>query len=62
MKIVSFTNPAQRDVIGRIFDHCGLLSRAPPAEAPDSPAPSVRELTYLSYLEFVHPPGPAEPV
>jgi hypothetical protein len=33
MKIVSFINPAQRDVIDRILDHCGPASRAPPAAA-----------------------------
>ena len=33
MKILSFINPWQRDVIDRILDHCGLSSRATPCEA-----------------------------
>ena len=63
MKIVSFINPWQRDVIDRILTHCGLSSRAPPSDARGPPvAPPIRELTYVSDLEFVHDPGPAEPV
>jgi hypothetical protein len=62
MKIVSFINPKQRDVIDRILDHCGLSSRDPPAEARGPPEPSIHKLTYVSDLEFVDDPGPAEPV
>ena len=62
MKIVSFINPAQRDVIDRILDHGGLASRVPPAEARAPPAPSVRTLTYVSDPDVVQDPGPAEPV
>ena len=62
MKIVSFINPWQRDVIEKILDHCGLSSRAPPADARAPPAPPIRELTYVSDLEFVQDPGPVEPV
>jgi hypothetical protein len=37
MKIVSFINPRQRDVVDKILTHCGLSSRAPPSEAPAPP-------------------------
>jgi hypothetical protein len=57
MKIVSFINPWQRDVIDRILTHCGLSFRAPPSEAR---APPIRELTYVSDLEFVPDPGADE--
>jgi hypothetical protein len=62
MKIVSFINPGQRDVIEKILDHCGLSSRAPPADARAPPAPPIGALTYVSDLEFVQDPGPVEPV
>jgi hypothetical protein len=62
MKIVSFINPAQQDVIDRILEHCGLSSRAPPAEARAPPAPPIRQLTYVSDLQFVPEPEPAEPI
>ncbi len=63
MKIVSFINPGQRDVIDKILTHCGLASRAPPADArAPTVTPPIRELMYVSDLEFVHDPGPAEPV
>ncbi|MHC4083537.1 MAG: IS91 family transposase [Planctomycetota bacterium] len=64
MKIVSFISPAQRDVIDRILDHGGRASRNPPAaaRAPPAPAPAIRTLTYVSDVEFVQDPGPAEPV
>ena len=40
--------------------HCGLFSRAPPAESQAAPAaPLIRELTYVSDLEFVQDTGPA---
>jgi hypothetical protein len=59
MKIVSFISPTRRQVIEKILTHCGLAdqpSRAPPPE-PD-PAP----LRYVSDLEFVDQPAPAEPL
>ncbi len=63
MKTVSFINPSQRDVIDKILAHCGLSSRAPPSDARAPPvAPPIRELTYVSDLEFVGDPGPGEPV
>ncbi|MHC4350955.1 MAG: hypothetical protein ACYS15_20845, partial [Planctomycetota bacterium] len=40
IKIVSFINPDQRDVIDNILTHGGLASRAPPPEARGPPAPS----------------------
>ena len=59
MKIVSFINTWQRDVIDKILTHCGLLSRAPPAESQATPAaPLIRELTYVSDIELVQDPGP----
>ncbi|MHC4616094.1 MAG: hypothetical protein ACYTAU_21320 [Planctomycetota bacterium] len=64
MRIVSFINPAQRDVIDRILTHGGRASRASPAEAraPPPPAPSRRTLTYVRDPDVVQDPGPAEPV
>ena len=62
MKIVSFINPWQRNVIDRILDHCGLSSQAPPSEARAPPVMPIRELAYTSDMEFVDDPGPAEPV
>ncbi len=60
MKIVSFINLWQRDVIDKILAHCGLSSRAPPP--PDDPhAEPLQELRYKSDEEFVQDPGPAEP-
>ena len=61
MKIVNFINPWQRDVIEKILTHCGLWSRTPPDphEAKDQ---ARHALTYVSDLEFVQDPGPAEPV
>ena len=57
MKIISFIEPTQPDVIQKILAHCGLAD-----EAPRAPPPGFRELQYVSDLEFVHDPGPAEPV
>ena len=60
MKIVSFIEPTQPDVIDAILTHCGLAGE--PARAPpNAPAPDIRELRYASDLEFVQDPGPAEP-
>ncbi|MHC5007234.1 MAG: hypothetical protein ACYTGF_07755 [Planctomycetota bacterium] len=40
-----------------------ISSRAPPSDARTPPtAPPIRALTYVSDLEFVGDPGPAEPV
>ena len=61
MKIVSFIEPTQPDVIDAILTHCGLANE--PARAPPhAPPPGFRELQYVSDLEFVHDPGPDEPV
>ncbi len=40
--------------------HCGLADE-PPRAPPQAPPPPTRELQYVSDLEFVHDPGPAEP-
>ena len=61
MKIVSFIEPTQPDVIDAILTHCGLADE--PARAPpQAPPPEIRELQYASDLEFVQDPGPDEPV
>jgi hypothetical protein len=63
LQIVSFIGPTQRNVIEKILTRCGLSSRAPPSDARAPPAaPPIRELTYVSDLEFVGDPGPAQPV
>ena len=49
------------DVIDAILTHCGLADE-PPRAPPQAPPPPTRELHYESDLEFVHDPGPAEPV
>ncbi|MHC4140798.1 MAG: hypothetical protein ACYSUF_02600 [Planctomycetota bacterium] len=47
----------------KILTHCGLASRAPPADVRAPPvAPPIRALTYITDLEFVPDPGLAEPV
>ena len=59
MKIVSFIQPTQRDIIEKILTHCGLgeqSSRAPP------PEPDPARLRYVSDVESVDQPAPAEPV
>ncbi len=61
MRIVSFIEPTQPDVIQKILTHCGLADE-PPRAPPQAPPPPTRELHYESDLEFVHDPGPAEPV
>ncbi len=60
MKIVSFIEPTQPDVSRKIRTHCGLADDSPRAP-PQAPPPPTRELQYVSDLEFVHDPGPAEP-
>ncbi|MHC4769816.1 MAG: hypothetical protein ACYTEI_14055 [Planctomycetota bacterium] len=62
LKIVSFINPGQRDVMDKILTHRALASRAPPSDVQAPPTPPIRQLTYVSDLEFVGDPGPAEPV
>ncbi len=59
MRIVSVIEPTQPDVIDAILTHCGLADE--PARAPPQD-PSAGELQYVSDLEFVQEPGPAEPV
>ena len=59
MNIVSFIEPTQPDVIDAILTHCGLADE--PARAPPQDT-SAGELQYVSDLEFVQEPGPAEPV
>ena len=60
MKIVSFIEPTQPNVIDAILTHCGLADE-PPRAPPQAPPPPTLELHYESDLEFVHDPGPAEP-
>ncbi len=60
MRIVSFIEPTQPDVIDAIQTHCGLPDE-PPRAPPQAPPPEIRELQYVDDLEFVHEPGPAEP-
>ena len=62
MKIIAFIQPAQRAVIERILRRCGLWeqrSRGPPTH---QGAANPGELRYVSDLEFVDAPAPAEPV
>ena len=61
MKIVSFIEPTQPDVIQRILTHCGLADE-PPRAPPHASPTEFRELQYVSGLEFVQDPGPVEPV
>ncbi len=57
MKIVSFIEPTQPDVIDAILTHCGLADE--PARAPpQAPPPGFRELRYVTDPEFVHDRGP----
>ncbi len=59
MKIISFIEPTQPDVIQKIFAHCRLADE--PARAPPHDTSAVvGELQYVSDLEFVQDPGPAE--
>jgi hypothetical protein len=63
MKIVSFINPWQWDVMDKVLAHCGLSPRAPPSDARAPPvAPPIRAIRYESDLEFAQDPGPVEPV
>ncbi len=65
LKILSFIQPTQADVIQNILKHCGLWqqpSRAPPPDdraAPREPDPG--QLRYVSDLEFVDEPATPEP-
>ncbi len=61
MNIVSFIEPTQPDVIQKILTHCGLTDE-PPRAPPQATSPAFRELQYVSDLQFVQDPGPAEPV
>ncbi len=61
MNIVSFIEPTQPDVIQKILTHCGLTDE-PPRAPPQDTSPALGELQYVSILEFVQDPGPAEPV
>ena len=61
MKIVSFIEATQPDVIDRILTHCGL-PQEPPRAPPQPPSPAFRELQYISDLEFVDDAAPPEPV
>jgi hypothetical protein len=58
MKIISFIDPEQRDVIDRMLTHCWLSSRAPPPsrEAQDH---VLDALTSARNIEFVQDPCPA---
>ena len=66
MKILSFISPRQRDVIDKILTHCGLWehsSRAPPLEDRGPARPQgLGQLRYVSDLQFVDEPAPAEPI
>ena len=60
MKIVSFIEPTQPDVIDRTLTHCGLLDESPRAlPQPTSAAPG--DLRCVSDLQYVDDPGPQEP-
>ena len=49
------------DVIQKILAHCGLADE-PPRAPPQDTSPALGELQYVSDPEFLHDPGPAEPV
>ena len=49
------------DVIEKILTHCGLPDK-PPRAPPQGTTPATCELQCVNDLEFVHDPGPAEPV
>ena len=51
----------QPDLIQKILTYCGLADE-PPRAPPNAPPPGFRELRYVDDLEFVHDPGPVEPV
>jgi hypothetical protein len=54
MKVVSFIEPPQRDVIERILRHCGLWQPRPPPDAMDSAttAGDPAQLTYVDEATF----------
>ncbi len=62
MRTVSISfEPTQPDVIQKILTHCGLAdepARAPPQDT----SAALGERQYVSDLEFVQEPAPAEPV
>ena len=61
MKIVSFIEPTRPEVIQKNRTHCGLADE-PPRAPPHNTSPTFGELRYVSDLQFVQDPGPAEPV
>jgi hypothetical protein len=61
MTVVSFINPSQRDVIGKILTHCGLHQRSCRAPPPPPSTSPLHELTYVSDPQFADAP-PLEPV
>jgi len=61
MKIVSFIEPNQPDLIQKILTYCGIADE-PPRAPPQPPPQEIRELQYVSDLDFVQEPGPDEPV
>ena len=61
MKIVSFIEPTQPDVIQKILTHCGLPEQSPRAP-PQATSPALGELQYVSDLESVDDAAPPEPV
>ena len=66
LKIVSFIEPSQPDVIEKILRHCGLWEESSRAPPPDDQAAARRsdpgELRYVSDPEFIDEPAPAEPL
>ena len=61
MKIVSFIEATQPDVIEKILTHCGLPEE-PPRAPPTTTSPALGELQYVSDLLFIQDAGPAEPI
>ena len=50
LKITGFIDPRQQDVIEKILRHCGLWE--PPTARAPPPAPPLRELQYVSDLQY----------